>query len=61
LPAADPATGQHGSQTRDWTEAMRLSATDLTCRRGGREIFAGLNFAVASGEALMVSGRNGAG
>ena len=40
---------------------MRLSGTDLNCRRGGREIFAGLNFAVASGEALMVSGRNGAG
>jgi len=40
---------------------MRLSGTDLTCRRGGRDIFAGLNFSVASGEALMVSGRNGAG
>jgi heme exporter protein A len=40
---------------------MRLSGTDLTCRRGGREIFAGLNFAVSAGEALMVSGRNGAG
>lgn len=40
---------------------MRLSGTDLTCRRGDRDIFAGLNFSVASGEALMVSGRNGAG
>ena len=40
---------------------MRLSGTDLTCRRGGRDIFTGLNFSVASGEALMVSGRNGAG
>jgi heme exporter protein A len=40
---------------------MRLSGTDLVCRRGGRDIFAGLNFSVASGEALMVSGRNGAG
>jgi heme exporter protein A len=40
---------------------MRLSGTDLTCRRGGRDIFAGLNFSVAAGEALTVSGRNGAG
>jgi len=40
---------------------MRLSGTDLTCRRGGRDVFAGLNFSVESGEALMVSGRNGAG
>ena len=40
---------------------MRLSGTNLTCRRGGRDIFTGLNFSVAGGEALMVSGRNGAG
>ncbi len=40
---------------------MRLSASDLTCRRGGREIFAGVGFSVASGEALSISGRNGAG
>jgi heme exporter protein A len=40
---------------------MRLSGTDLVCRRGGRDIFVGLNFSVASGEALMVGGRNGAG
>jgi heme exporter protein A len=40
---------------------MRLSGTDLTCRRGGRDVFASLNFSVAAGEALMVSGRNGAG
>jgi heme exporter protein A len=40
---------------------MRLSGIDLTCRRGGRDIFAGLNFSVGGGEALMVSGRNGAG
>lgn len=40
---------------------MRLSAVDLACRRGGREVFAGLGFSVASGEALIVTGRNGAG
>src|ERR1700751_3696167 len=40
---------------------MRLSAPDLACRRGGRDVFAGVSFAVASGEALTISGRNGAG
>jgi len=40
---------------------MRLSAADLACHRGGRDVFAALSFAVASGEALTVTGRNGAG
>jgi heme exporter protein A len=40
---------------------MRLSGVDLGCRRGGREVFAGLSFSVASGEALTITGRNGAG
>ncbi len=40
---------------------MRLSASDLACRRGGRDVFVGVSFAVAAGEALAVRGRNGAG
>ena len=40
---------------------MQLRAENLGCHRGGREVFAGLNFAVAAGEALLVTGRNGAG
>ena len=40
---------------------MRLSATDLACRRGGRDVFAGVSFSVASGESLTIRGRNGAG
>jgi heme exporter protein A len=40
---------------------MRLSAIDLTCRRGGREVFSALSFSVGPGEALMVTGRNGSG
>jgi heme exporter protein A len=40
---------------------MRLLASDLACRRGGREVFAGVSFAVGPGEALAVRGRNGAG
>ncbi len=40
---------------------MRLSAVDLACHRGGRDVFAGVSFAVGSGEALTITGRNGAG
>jgi heme exporter protein A len=40
---------------------MRLSASDLACRRGGRDVFAGVKFSVASGESLTIRGRNGAG
>ncbi|MEZ2147085.1 heme ABC exporter ATP-binding protein CcmA [Bradyrhizobium sp. DN5] len=40
---------------------MRLSGHGLRCVRGGREVFAGLDFAAASGEALAVMGRNGSG
>ena len=45
----------------DGTPLMRLIGSDLACRRGGREVFAGVNFSVAAGEALTVTGRNGAG
>ncbi len=40
---------------------MRLSGNGLTCLRGGRQVFAGLDFSVGAGEALAVTGRNGSG
>lgn len=40
---------------------MRLLASDLACRRGGREVFTGISFAVGGGETLAIRGRNGAG
>ena len=40
---------------------MRLEAVELGCVRGGRPVFTNLSFAVGSGEALLVTGRNGAG
>jgi heme exporter protein A len=40
---------------------MRLTAVDLHCHRGGRDVFSGVGFAVGPGEALIVTGRNGAG
>jgi heme exporter protein A len=39
---------------------MRLVGVDLACVRGGREVFAGLAFTVEAGQALVVSGPNGA-
>lgn len=38
-----------------------LHAENLACRRGGRLVFSGLGFALERGEALLLSGRNGAG
>ncbi len=40
---------------------MQLAADNLACVRGGREVFSGLSFSLQGGEALMVTGRNGAG
>ena len=40
---------------------MRLKAEKLTCVRGGREVFRDVSFALKNGEALLVTGRNGAG
>jgi heme exporter protein A len=38
-----------------------LAAIDLTCRRGNRRLFAGVNFAVDAGRATWLRGRNGRG
>lgn len=40
---------------------IRLSATGLTCIRGGRRVFADVDFSVGAGEAMLITGRNGAG
>jgi heme exporter protein A len=40
---------------------MRLSGCDVSCVRGGREVFSGLGFTAAAGEALAVVGPNGSG
>jgi heme exporter protein A len=40
---------------------MRLAGEQLACIRGGREVFSGLDFSLSAGEALLVTGRNGAG
>lgn len=38
-----------------------LDANDLACRRGGRPVFSGLGFSLASGRALLLGGANGSG
>jgi heme exporter protein A len=40
---------------------MQLTGDNLACNRGGREVFSGLSFSLTGGEALLVTGRNGAG
>ena len=40
---------------------MQLACENLACQRGGRDVFSGLNFTLTGGQALVVTGRNGAG
>src|SRR5438477_12070266 len=40
---------------------MRLRGRQIDCVRGGREVFSGLDFEAASGQALSVVGPNGSG
>jgi heme exporter protein A len=40
---------------------MRLTGANIAIERGGRRLFCGLSFAAAAGEALVVTGANGAG
>ena len=40
---------------------MRIVVENLACRRSGRLVFEGLSFTLTRGEALIVTGRNGAG
>jgi heme exporter protein A len=50
-----------GQGTFEECSKMRLAGRGLKCVRGGREVFAGLDFEAAGGQALAVTGANGAG
>ncbi len=41
--------------------AIGLAAHDISCQRGGRTIYRDVSFRLAPGEALLVTGSNGAG
>jgi heme exporter protein A len=47
--------------SEDRQEGARLTLHDIACLRGDRLLFKGLGFALTAGEALLVTGRNGAG
>jgi heme exporter protein A len=40
---------------------VRIAVENLACRRSGRLVFEGLSFSLDEGQALVVTGRNGAG
>jgi heme exporter protein A len=42
-------------------DKMRLSGRQVSCIRGGREVFSGLDFEASSGQAVAVTGPNGSG
>lgn len=42
-------------------QTFALTAEGLACRRGGRAIFNGVGFGMVNGEAIALTGRNGAG
>lgn len=47
--------------TSDDPSTALLRGQDLVCRRGGRRVFAGLQFTLAPGEAVWLRGPNGCG
>ncbi|MDP1590230.1 MAG: heme ABC exporter ATP-binding protein CcmA [Prosthecobacter sp.] len=47
--------------TSDTFETATFSGENLSCRRGGRMVFAGLGFELASGGAMVLRGPNGSG
>ncbi len=48
-------------QSGQGSSGLRLSVNNLACERGERRIFAGVSFTLRAGEALVITGRNGAG
>ncbi|WP_346358322.1 heme ABC exporter ATP-binding protein CcmA [Bosea sp. (in: a-proteobacteria)] len=47
--------------TQSRFQTFALTAEALVCRRGGRAIFDGVGFRLENGEAIALTGRNGAG
>lgn len=45
----------------DYIRDMKIHASSLACRRGGRVVFKGVTFEISAGDYLCLRGRNGAG
>ena len=60
MPQTDPDRKLPGTELHV-SDRLTLSAQALCCQRSGRNVFRDLDFSVGSGEALLVTGRNGAG
>ena len=43
------------------SDHLELSVSQLSCERGSRRLFEGLNFQINSGEAMIIQGSNGVG
>ena len=61
LPKDARKFGVFSARPRRAGSLMQLTGDKLTCERGGREVFRGVGFSLKNGEALLVTGRNGAG
>src|SRR5690606_32614761 len=57
LHGLEPFWGAIGAEVK----RLRVEVEDLACNRGERRIFSGIAFALGPGDALVVTGRNGAG
>jgi heme exporter protein A len=49
------------ARQRLWKPAMTLAAHQLSCQRGERQLFSGLQFVLQGGDALRIVGANGSG
>jgi len=56
-----PSVEPFGRTKLKGLKRLRIDADNLACRRSGRLVFKELSFALSGGEALIVTGRNGAG
>jgi heme exporter protein A len=59
--SALPLSPSPCAKPKQMPERIGLAALNVSCQRGGRTIFRDLSFALAPGEALLVTGPNGAG
>jgi heme exporter protein A len=60
-PSDHPPAANVGAASGDVRLTPLLAAREISCRRAGRLVFAGLSFALRRGDALLLRGPNGSG